>query len=239
MQGRKYLLIGLALLFIFLVTWTFSDFLRSRKAKARKPEPEVVKHTLATDQERHVGVGKKVEGQPVIQVAQDGFPTGQNTPEGAACDFARAFIDASIALFKQVCLRPSGGNELNKELQKFINAIIEEMKNESEKPKNGRTGPKKIGKCFAARHLSLNGPASYGYAVWGFLDVMFVDVGTYLHDGTQYLNRTLIVKDNDNKWYVHPCPGISPLLSAGLNEETDSEIDFTEHYQISEKFSSE
>jgi hypothetical protein len=38
-------------------------------------------------------------------------------------------------------------------------------------------GPKSIGKLFAAHYFSKFGPASYGYAGFGFPDVMFVDVG--------------------------------------------------------------
>ena len=33
------------------------------------------------------------------------------------------------------------------------------------------------------------------------------------------------------KWYVHPMPTISPLLSAGLNEEAASSGDFSEAYE--------
>jgi hypothetical protein len=31
---------------------------------------------------------------------------------------------------------------------------------------------------------------------------------------------------------VHPLPGSVPLLSTGLNEETDSEKEFTDVYQV-------
>ena len=63
--------------------------------------------------------------------------------------------------------------------------------------------------------------------VFNFHDVMFVDVAVELHNGKSYLNRTLVVKTADGNWYVHPCPQTHPLLSAGLNDESDSESEFT------------
>ena len=88
------------------------------------------------------------------------------------------------------------------------------------------------GERFAARHLNKNGPASFGYAAFGFQEVMFVDVGVFLHNDKQELNRTLVIKDKDGKWYVHPMPDVSPLLSAGLHDETASKQDFTGAYEI-------
>ena len=73
----------------------------------------------------------------------------------------------------------------------------------------------------------MNGPASYGYAVFNFEDVMFVDVVTLNFDGTEFLNRTLVVKDR-SKWYVVPRPDLVSLLSWGLNSESES-IDLFEN----------
>ena len=89
-----------------------------------------------------------------------------------------------------------------------------------------------IGKVFAARPISLGGPASYGYALFGFQDVRFVDVGVILHNEKRSLTRTLVIKDQAGKWYVHPLPSSSPLLAFGLNEESASSTDFSEVYQI-------
>jgi len=85
---------------------------------------------------------------------------------------------------------------------------------------------------FASRALSKNGPASYGYATFGFLDVRFVDVVAVLRNGKTYTNRTLVILDSDKKWYVHPLPSSSPLLSAGLNEEPASVKSFKDVYKI-------
>lgn len=61
---------------------------------------------------------------------------------------------------------------------------------------------------------------------------MFVDVGVFLQNGETALNRTLVVKDRDGKWYVHPDPRSDPLLSQGLNDENPSTKDFSEYYDV-------
>ena len=78
----------------------------------------------------------------------------------------------------------------------------------------------------------MDGPSSFGYAAYNFQDVMFVDVGAYLHDGSRFLNRTLVVQTKNRKWYVYPCPDIAPLLSMGLNDEPESTEDFKTKYKI-------
>ena len=45
-------------------------------------------------------------------------------------------------------------------------------------------------------------------------------------------NTKIKTYQKDGKWYVHPCPTIDSLLSAGLNEEKDSIDDFTKKYTI-------
>lgn len=92
--------------------------------------------------------------------------------------------------------------------------------------------PKKIVKVFAARELSNNGPASYGYASFDFQDIMFVDVEVELRSGNRHLRRTMVIKDRDGKWYAHPVPDVSPLLSSGLYDESPSIEMFTAVYDI-------
>jgi hypothetical protein len=46
------------------------------------------------------------------------------------------------------------------------------------------------------------------------------------------MNRTLVIKDRDGKWYVHPAPSTSPLLSEGLNEEKESVLELTDVYEL-------
>jgi hypothetical protein len=170
--------------------------------------------------------------KPKVRVATDGFPTGQDTPEGVAADFTRAFINTDAALFSGSCIRPYGGDQVRDAYSNFLHGVVESMKYETQKKLVSAKNPKKIGKVFAARHLSANGPASYGQAAFDFQDIMFVDVGVFLQNGEPALNRTLVVKDRDGKWYVHPAPNISPLLSSGLNEEKASVQDFSGVYDI-------
>jgi hypothetical protein len=61
---------------------------------------------------------------------------------------------------------------------------------------------------------------------------MFVDIGVYIHSGERAFNRTLVIKDRDGKWYVHPAPSASPLLSEGLNKENASVLDLTDVYEL-------
>ena len=49
--------------------------------------------------------------KPKIKVAADGFPAGHNTPEGVACDLARAFIKHDMVLFTNTCIQPFGASE--------------------------------------------------------------------------------------------------------------------------------
>jgi hypothetical protein len=65
-----------------------------------------------------------------------------------------------------------------------------------------------------------------------FWTAVFVDVGCQLHNGERFLNRTMVIKDEDGKWYVHPMPDASPLLSTGLNDENASTQDFSEAYEV-------
>lgn len=170
--------------------------------------------------------------KPNLVVEKDGYPSGHATPEGAACDLARAFIKHDAVLFKDTCIKPFGGGENQKTYAAFLKQMVQAMNEEGKKVSPSPGGPKAIGKVYAARHLSKNGPASFGYAAFGFKDIKFVDVGALLQDGKRRLNRTLVIQQPDGKWYVHPLPSSSPLLSDGLNEEPASTKDFTEAYTI-------
>jgi len=170
--------------------------------------------------------------KPRLRVAADGFPSGHDTPEGAACDLARAFISRDIALFTNTCVRPYGGGKAREDYAAFLRSTVQSMEKEAARQQPSPGGPRSIGKVFAARHLSRGGPASYGYAAFDFQDIVFVDVGVVLHNGNRALNRTLVIRDRDGKWYVHPAPGVSPLLSTGLNDESPSDRDFAEAYEI-------
>jgi hypothetical protein len=61
---------------------------------------------------------------------------------------------------------------------------------------------------------------------------MFVDVGLYLYNGERSMMRIMVIRDRDGKWYVHPDPSASPLLSDGLNEEKASVLDLIDVYEL-------
>jgi len=172
----------------------------------------------------------------LVSLAEDGFPEGSSTPEGAACDLVRAFINLDSEQFQKTCLpKMKSGTPSAKKYNQFIEKVVRENSKEKESGEPHKKSPKEIGKVFAARHLSRNGPSSYGYAVYNYQEVMFVDVGAYLHDGSRFLNRTMVVKTEDGKWLVHPCPTTDALLSSGLNDEPDSTVDFKTKYRIGEE----
>ena len=170
--------------------------------------------------------------KPTIKLQADGFPAGHDTPEGVACDLARAFIKRDVKLFEDACIRPFSSGPSRAKYEAFLKATAASIEREAQRKEPSPGGPKAIDKVFAARHLSLEGPASYGYAIFGFRDVMFVDVSVWLHNGRQYLNRTLVIQDKAGKWYAHPLPDSSPMLCTGLNDEPASKTDFTEVYQV-------
>jgi len=168
----------------------------------------------------------------MLKLGANGLPSGQETPEGVAIDLAWVFISKDPKLFRKICIPPFGAGENRKAYEEFLAGVESSMIAEAKRPTPSPNGPKSIFRLYAARHLSQNGPSSYGYAAFNFQDVMFVDVGAILHNGNQVLNRTLVIKNSDGKWYVHPAPNTCPLLSSGLNEESKSTIDFTEAYEV-------
>jgi hypothetical protein len=174
----------------------------------------------------------KQTAKPKLRVATDGLPSGHDSPEGAACDLARSFINRDDKLFSSTSIRLYGGGNGREAYAKFLQQTVQSIKAEAAKKEPSPQGPKSIGKVFAARHLSKSGPISYGNSAFGFDDIMFVDIGVYLRNGERAINRTLVIKDRDGKWYVHPAPYVSPLLSEGLNDEGNSVLDITDAYQL-------
>ena len=168
------------------------------------------------------------EAKPKITIASDGFPTGQHTPEGAAADLARAFINADANSFRQVCIRPYNAGQPRADYIGYLNGVLDHFK---QRTPTAPDDPEKIVRVFAARHLSKTGPASYGHTSFDFQDVMFVDVEVALRSGSKHLRRTMVIKDRDSLWYVHPVPDISPLLSLGLYDESPSVRVFTDVYE--------
>ncbi len=179
------------------------------------------------------GAADAKNDKPKIAVAPDGFPTGLDTPEGAASDLERAYINHDSNLFANVCIGLYVNHTGPALYDKFMRETIARLDRESSSKTNRPKDAKAIAKVFAARHFSRNGPASYGYAGFDFRDVQFVDVQVTLHNGEQSTLRVLVIKTPDDKWHAHPAPKISPLLCAGLDEEAPSTTNFSSVYEVS------
>jgi len=134
------------------------------------------------------------------------------------------------AWFRIICIRPYGGGQARSEYIKYLDGVSGHFKLEKGNP--SPDNPRAIAKVFAARHLSKNGPASYGYASFDFQEVLFVDVEVVLRSGKKHPRRTMVIKDRDGKWYAHPAPDVSPLLSYDLYEESASVQLFTDVYEV-------
>ncbi len=162
-----------------------------------------------------------VEAVPFLAappIGVPGFPAGASTPEGAACDLARAFMEPSRLLLDETCLRL----DRNTEYAGFISQMGEQLESMQGQSMEQFGGPKLISKLYRARELSATGPSSYGFAVLNLQAVRFVDVETELWDGSVYVNRTLVAQLATGEWRAMPRPDLAPLLSAGLNAESDS-----------------
>lgn len=160
---------------------------------------------------------------PKPSIGADGFPTGQNSPEGAACDLARAFVRADSAQFRSACVPLKRGSSSGDAYNNFLDQVGAQMDRMQGQELSQFGGPKEILRVYQARRLSRSGPASFGFAVMNLDEVMFVDVETTMWDGSVTLTRTLVVRAEGNqRWYAMPRPDLYPLLSDGLNEETDS-----------------
>src|SRR6476660_4663005 len=83
--------------------------------------------------------------KPKLKVNRDGFPWGQETPEGAACDLARAFIRHDVVLQAMVCDQPYGSGPGRRKYECYLSAKIDEIKREAEKKTPSPEGPKAIG----------------------------------------------------------------------------------------------
>jgi len=171
--------------------------------------------------------------KPTLKLAADGFPTGHATPEGAACDLARAFITTDAALFTTTCLPAYGDQPLQNSYKEFLHGVVESfLKLKALKLDPAPDNPKSITKVFAARHLSREGLVDRAREAFGFQDVAFVDVDAVLNNGEHAINRTLVIKNKDGQWYAHPTPELSPQLSDGLDDESPSTQTFAEVYDL-------
>ncbi|HJZ62979.1 MAG TPA: hypothetical protein VKD70_01585 [Candidatus Acidoferrum sp.] len=173
--------------------------------------------------------------KPKPSLAADGFPTGLDTPEGAASDLERAYIQRDSNLFAIVCIGLYANHSGPAQYDELMRETIARLDRESSSKVETPLDPRAINKVFAARHFSREGPASYGYAAFDFRDVVFVDVQVQLRNGKLITNRILVIKTADDQWHAHPAPKVSPLLCFGIDEEKPSQTDFSEAYKIAKQ----
>src|SRR5579871_2333701 len=89
------------------------------------------------------------------KVSDDGFPTGQDSPEGAATDLARAFMRGDAEWLRHVCIRPYAGGQRGAEYAEYLKGVTEHFRDDKEKstPDN----PKKITKAMRRDTLPKKG----------------------------------------------------------------------------------
>ncbi len=151
------------------------------------------------------------------------IPRGPGSPEGVACDLAYAFIEADADKFLASCLKPWGPeSEAKTSYQAFLDDMVRQFAKVAASDALPPGGPKRILRVYKARKLSLNGPASFGSVFFDLADVQFVDVITERHDGEEFRMRGLVLQAKDGQWCVMPMPAAYPLLSMGLNAESES-----------------
>ena len=159
-------------------------------------------------------------GQRKEKIAEDGFPTGQETPEGAACDAIRAFGNCDHEAWLSLLVRPIyGDGDQNQEYEKFKNFKVEEAKKYAQRSDRPKV---RLVKVFKSRSFSTNGPVSAAFALLDFQDNQFVDMHVQIGENVHQMRYQMLL-DQDDKWYFNPRPDLSsPLVSMGLNEEEDS-----------------
>jgi hypothetical protein len=184
--------------------------------------PEGTRYDIALPDQLKPSPPAPDENDSVDAEEINAFPTGLDTPEGAACDLARAFIECDVDWFLEVCVLPLGSGQTGEEYQDFLDQVAGGFEGEREQSTPSPYGPKRLIRTYKARALSLSGPASYGDVVMNLNDIKFVDVITELHSGETFKARTLVLQDRNGAWRVLPCPDVYPLLSAGLNDEANS-----------------
>ena len=166
-----------------------------------------------------------VFAQTDYKIANDGFPTGQNTPEGTACDAIRAYVYSDHELWLSLLVRPIYG-EKNIEYVEFKEMMVEKKKQNARDPNFPRM---KIVRVYKARNFSMNGPGSLAYALFEFTGNMFVDILVDMGIGGIHRARYQVMQDKDKKWYFNPRPDLSYFLSIGLNEETESKEEWNKN----------
>lgn len=214
---------GLTLMIALMTVGVATGCKRSPEPPRAEPATPSAPPAAAITQPEPAAEPPDTDAAPAAVTAtihSDGYPTGTSTLEGAACDFARSFIANDAELFIETCAPRGFGR--NQQYDAFLGMVVDEMGKMKRGEQSTEGGPLRIERVYKPRHLSMNGPASAGYAMHNLNDIMFVDVVTPLDNGTEYTNRTLVFQYPDDTWRVMPRPDMFELLSAGLNQESDS-----------------
>ena len=172
-----------------------------------------------------------IYAQKESEISSDGFPKGNNTPEGIACDAVRAYLNSDFKLWLSTLVpsyiygdkNNSGGAKKVKEYEDFKKKMVAKIKKNAKDPNFPKM---KILKVYKARNFSMNGPGSMTYALHEFTGNMFVDILLDLGNGKTQGVRYQVMSDKDKKWFFNPRPDLSPLLSMGLNEESKSTVEW-------------
>lgn len=146
-------------------------------------------------------------------------PSGNEIPEGIACDAVQAYADCDSKALLKTLIRPIFGEEGNKKYKKFKKQMVKVT--DENKGKEGFVAPR-IVKVFKARNFSKNGPGSMAYALHEITGNKFVDIVVDVGGGQLQNIRYHVMLDKDKKWYFEPRPDLASLLAMGLNEEKPS-----------------
>ncbi len=147
------------------------------------------------------------------------LPSGHGSPEGIACDAVMAYIHCDSKAWLETLIRPIYGPKGNKTYDDFK----KDMAAKADQAKEDKSfKPPRLVKCFKARSLSMEGPASAAWALDSLKEDLFVDLVLETAPGETRPLRYHVLQDKDGKWYFEPRPDLCPLYSMGLNKESES-----------------
>jgi len=171
---------------------------------------------------------KQSVDKPTIFVHKDGFPTGNETPEGAASDLMRAFINRDAELFHQRrwVVSCEGYNDPRDAYNYFLAHTPALLTPETSEEGSASPDSQRIGIVYAARASTKF--STENAALSKMFDNMgheaFVDVVTIGESGTRYLNRVSVSQRTDKKWYA--------AFASVHDHETESSTEFSENYTL-------
>ena len=93
------------------------------------------------------------------------LPTGQQSPEGVACDAIMAYAKSDPAAWLATVVRPIYGEKGDEQFAEFKEQMAAKMV--TNKDDESFIAPRII-KCFNARDFSRNGPGSAAFAIFDF-----------------------------------------------------------------------